>query len=176
MASNLTSNLTHVQRVTRLYRNALKHYLWYIGERRRWRTRALEVRAIFDANKDLRNPVEIKEKLEEGELSFELQKHPQPYYCTCKRRPLFFFTYDLVEMVMASLVWQEFILPALSNSPRSSWRNKAREKWASTSRSECVRFQLSAKLLLLLLLLLELWMSVHAWSVILLAGLVLCLH
>ena len=80
----MASNLTHVQRVTRLYRHALKTQLSWSVDRHLWRKLAVELREEFDANKDLRDPVKINEILEDGERELEAKKHPQPYICTCK--------------------------------------------------------------------------------------------
>ena len=71
--------LTHTQRVTRLYRNSLKHLLSWIVERDEWRLEALKLRAAFDANKDLKDVGQATAMLEYGEKEFSLWKHPDPY-------------------------------------------------------------------------------------------------
>ena len=77
MASSLS--LTHAQRVTRLYRNSLKHLLSWTVDREVWRSEALKLRAVFDENKDLKDVGQATVLLEFGEKEFNIWKHPDPY-------------------------------------------------------------------------------------------------
>lgn len=74
--------LTHAQKVTRLYRKALKNMLSWTIFRDSWRIQACELRAEFDRNKntDLARGMRL---LEEGEERYELHKHPDPYIRKC---------------------------------------------------------------------------------------------
>lgn len=71
--------LSHVQRVTRLYRSSLKHLLSWCIDRQTWRIEALKLRDRFDASKNLTDRREINKLLLEGEAEFERLKHPDPY-------------------------------------------------------------------------------------------------
>lgn len=72
--------LTHAQKVTRLYRRALKHMLSWTVQREMWRKEACALRATFDGNKHV-DIVQGMKLLEEGETEFERHKHPDPYIC-----------------------------------------------------------------------------------------------
>ena len=72
--------LSHAQKVTRLYRNALKHMLSWTIQREIWRKEAIELRSVFDANKNV-NMMEAMRLLEEGEVTLQRHKHPDPYIC-----------------------------------------------------------------------------------------------
>lgn len=74
--------LTHAQRVTRLYRRSLKDLLSWAIDRPLWREKALELRDRFDANKGIKDPRIALRVLEEGEAEYEKFKHPQPYIRT----------------------------------------------------------------------------------------------
>ena len=71
--------LSHAQKVTRLYRKSLKHLLSWTIDRALWRQQALELRARFDAHKDLRDMKKAVHLLEDGEEEFNYLKHPDPY-------------------------------------------------------------------------------------------------
>ena len=77
--AHLASELTHAQRVTRLYRQSLKHLLSWCIDRQTWRKEALQLRDRFDANKDVLDRRLATKLLEEGEEEFHLKKHPNPY-------------------------------------------------------------------------------------------------
>lgn len=77
MATSQT--LTHAQRVTRLYRNSLKHLLSWIIDRDEWRLEAVKLRSVFDASKDLKDVGQATALLEYGEKEFNHWKHPSPY-------------------------------------------------------------------------------------------------
>ena len=72
-------SLTHAQRVTRLYRNSLKHMLSWTIDRQTWRRQALELRARFDEHKNELDQGKALQLLEEGEEEFNFLKHPDPY-------------------------------------------------------------------------------------------------
>ena len=79
MAYLVLEQLTHAQRVTRLYRRSLKHILSWVIERDKWRIEALKLRDRFDATKNLTDSRKINQLLLEGEAEFERLKHPAPY-------------------------------------------------------------------------------------------------
>ena len=70
--------LTHAQQVTRLYRKSLKHLLSRIIDREIWRQTAVDLRDVFDSNKNLDHTTAAR-CLREGEELFEHYKHPFPY-------------------------------------------------------------------------------------------------
>ena len=71
--------LSQAQRVTRLYRRSLKHLLSWAIDRPLWREKALELRARFDAGKDIQDRARSLKLLADGEKEFLLYEHPQPY-------------------------------------------------------------------------------------------------
>ena len=71
--------LTHAQKVTRLYRKALRNALDWCITRSVWRQEALEIRARFDANKDIKDIRRATILLEEGEKEYFRWIHPDPY-------------------------------------------------------------------------------------------------
>ena len=71
--------LTHAQQVTRLYRKSLKHLLSWCIDRQAWRKEALDLRARFDANKDIYDMKKATTLLQLGEEQFRLNIHPDPY-------------------------------------------------------------------------------------------------
>ena len=75
--------LTHTQRVTRLYRRSLKDLLSWAIDRPLWREKALELRDRFDANKAIKDPRVALKVLEEGEAEYQKYRHPQPYIRMC---------------------------------------------------------------------------------------------
>ena len=75
-----TQALSHAQKVTRLYRKALKNTLSWTVMREVWRAQACELRARFDANKHV-DPVEGMRLLQEGEAEYRRHLHPDPYIC-----------------------------------------------------------------------------------------------
>ena len=72
--------LTHAQKVTRLYRKALKNMLSWTIDRDTWRMQACELRAEFDTNKDI-DLARGMQFLEEGEKRYKFHIHPDPYIC-----------------------------------------------------------------------------------------------
>ena len=77
----LARKLTHQQRVTRLYRNCLKHLLSWTMNRRLWREKAVILRERFDDNKHLTDRIQIEKAVKEGEDTFRQFMHPAPYIC-----------------------------------------------------------------------------------------------
>lgn len=75
-----TQVLSHAQKVTRLYRKSLKNLLSWTFRRELWRKEACELRAMFDANKNV-HMAEAMKLLDEGEAVHERLKHPDPYIC-----------------------------------------------------------------------------------------------
>ena len=81
----MASELSHAQRVTRLYRRSLKHLLSWAIDRSVWRHEAVNLRARFDANKHVKDMKRATALLEAGERDFEKHKHPSPYICKISR-------------------------------------------------------------------------------------------
>ena len=75
----LARQLTHHQRVTRLYRDSLKHLLSWTMNREAWREQAVLLREKFDDNKSLTDRHKIEKVLRDGEAQFEEWRHPAPY-------------------------------------------------------------------------------------------------
>ncbi len=71
-------SLTHAQRVCRLYRRILKNQLDWIIYRDVWRVHAVELRAKFDANKNV-DMETAQILLEDSEKELEKNIHPDPY-------------------------------------------------------------------------------------------------
>ena len=69
----------HTKRVTRLYRSSLKNMLNWCVHRELWIEEGFKMRARFDANKDLKDPVQIQKVLAEGEAELWEFRHPDPY-------------------------------------------------------------------------------------------------
>ena len=74
-----SSALTQSQRVTRLYRNSLKHLLSWTIDRQAWRGEALGLRARFDEHKHEKDLNKAIKLIEDGEEEFHFYKHPDPY-------------------------------------------------------------------------------------------------
>eukprot|EP00111_Clytia_hemisphaerica_P021109 TCONS_00062182-protein len=75
----LSKQLTHHQRVTRLYRKSLKHLLSWTMNREAWREQAVLLREKFDENKSLTDKFQIEKVVKDAEAQFELWRHPAPY-------------------------------------------------------------------------------------------------
>lgn len=71
--------ITHAQRVTRLYRKALKNTLSWCIDRATWREEALRIRERFDANKHVHDRRQAKALLQQGEAELQRELHPDPY-------------------------------------------------------------------------------------------------
>ena len=71
--------ITHAQRVTRLYRRALKNSLSWCIDRATWREEALKLRERFDANKHVWDRRKVQALVEAGEKELQQHIHPDPY-------------------------------------------------------------------------------------------------
>jgi len=72
--------LTHQQRVTRLYRNALRTTYHWSLDRRIWLEEAEKLRAKFDALKSEKpDSGKVRYALEQGEKYLASMVHPDPY-------------------------------------------------------------------------------------------------
>ncbi|KAF2399831.1 hypothetical protein EJ06DRAFT_543327 [Trichodelitschia bisporula] len=65
--------------VLSLYRRALKLSLNWAVHRYIWRGQALYIRSLFEANKNVREPRQLKALMDEAEGLLEKWKHPDPY-------------------------------------------------------------------------------------------------
>lgn len=71
--------ISHSQRVTRLYRRALKNSLSWCIDRGVWRKEALIIRERFDANKHIHDRRLAVALVEKGEEELQKKLHPDPY-------------------------------------------------------------------------------------------------
>ena len=71
--------VSHAQRVTRLYRHALKNSLSWCMDRATWREEALRIRARFDANKAVQDRRLAVALVQQGEDELQNKLHPDPY-------------------------------------------------------------------------------------------------
>ena len=72
--------LTHTQRVTRLYRNALRLQFSWAVQRSIYLEEAEKIRARFDALKnEPKDSLAVKLALQEGEAELAEKVHPDPY-------------------------------------------------------------------------------------------------
>ncbi|CAO1636115.1 unnamed protein product [Sympodiomycopsis kandeliae] len=69
----------HRSYVKSLYKRILKNELNWLVRRDLWRDRAIEVRAEFERNRDIRNPREIARVLDQAEKQLKGIQHPDPY-------------------------------------------------------------------------------------------------
>jgi len=65
--------------VSSLYRRALKLSLDWSVRRDLWRPQALAIRQLFDANREVREPRQLKKLISQAEADLEKWKHPDPY-------------------------------------------------------------------------------------------------
>ncbi|CAG8620322.1 15355_t:CDS:2 [Funneliformis mosseae] len=71
--------VVHKQYVTSLYRRSLRTALdWYV-DRSAWRPVALEIRARFEANRNVASLQELRKILLDTEKELENYSHPDPY-------------------------------------------------------------------------------------------------
>ncbi|KAI8085196.1 uncharacterized protein BX664DRAFT_338788 [Halteromyces radiatus] len=69
----------HRLQVQSLYKRSLKLSLdWYI-QRDLWRQEALHIRHLFEQNRHITNPVQIKALIQETEKKLLEWEHPDPY-------------------------------------------------------------------------------------------------
>ena len=69
----------HVQRVTRLYRRSLKNLLNWVVWRDLWIEKGFELRAEFDAQKNVTDPRLIEKLVSDAEAKLAEYQHPDPY-------------------------------------------------------------------------------------------------
>ncbi|KAL7273683.1 hypothetical protein RUND412_003455 [Rhizina undulata] len=62
-----------------LYRRSLKLSLSWSVRRDLWRTQAVNIRDLFEANKNVTDPRQLRVLLQETEDILEKWKHPDPY-------------------------------------------------------------------------------------------------
>ncbi|TGZ84320.1 hypothetical protein EX30DRAFT_369608 [Ascodesmis nigricans] len=62
-----------------LYRQSLKLSLSWTINRELWRTQALNIRELFEANRDVTDPRQLSKLLQETEAVLEKWKHPDHY-------------------------------------------------------------------------------------------------
>lgn len=77
--SQVSFSVAHKRCVTSLYRRALKTSLDWIIDREAWRRKAVEIRARFDANKNVRSIKHLRALLEDAENELRKHSHPDPY-------------------------------------------------------------------------------------------------
>lgn len=81
----------HKAYVQSLYRRYLRNSLDWCIRRDVWRDRAIEIRAEFERNRNIRNPRELARVLQEAEQHLQEIAHPDPH-----RRELSFPLEDLI--------------------------------------------------------------------------------
>ncbi|ORX99266.1 hypothetical protein K493DRAFT_279790 [Basidiobolus meristosporus CBS 931.73] len=69
----------HTIRVARLYKRCLKLSLDWTIRRDVWRVQALEIRRLFDANRNVTNPKLVASLIDKTEKDLERNWHPDPY-------------------------------------------------------------------------------------------------
>ncbi|KAL8341348.1 hypothetical protein RB601_005650 [Gaeumannomyces tritici] len=62
-----------------LYRRSLKLSLDWAVHRHLWRGQALYIRSLFEANKSIKEPRQIRALLKETETLLDTWKHPDPF-------------------------------------------------------------------------------------------------
>ncbi|KAK9367427.1 hypothetical protein V1509DRAFT_147364 [Lipomyces kononenkoae] len=67
------------QHVASIYRRLLRLSLNWAVRRDIWRKQALEIRAKFDANKNITDPRQIRDLIIEVERQLVINRHPDPY-------------------------------------------------------------------------------------------------
>jgi NADH dehydrogenase (ubiquinone) 1 beta subcomplex subunit 9 len=77
-------------RVTSLYRRSLKTALSWCVDRALWRPMALEIRARFEANRNVTSTQELRKIILAAERELEENYHPEPYRCEIIILYLFF--------------------------------------------------------------------------------------
>lgn len=81
MSNQVSFAVAHKRYVASLYKRALKTSLdWYVF-RDIWRPKALEIRARFEANKDVKSFKHLKSILQAAEEELWTYRHPDPYIC-----------------------------------------------------------------------------------------------
>lgn len=72
-------SVAHKHYVQSLYRRTLRDSLNWCIRRDIWRDRAIEIRAEFERNRNIRNPRELAKVLDEAETRLKERAHPDPY-------------------------------------------------------------------------------------------------
>ncbi|RPA95026.1 putative NADH dehydrogenase [Choiromyces venosus 120613-1] len=65
--------------VKSLYRRSLKLSQDWCIRRDIWRSQALNIRELFEANREVKEPRQLRVILQEAEEALERWKHPDPY-------------------------------------------------------------------------------------------------
>ncbi|KAI1430943.1 hypothetical protein GGR50DRAFT_133622 [Xylaria sp. CBS 124048] len=71
--------MTQRQAALSLYRRSLKLALDWAVHRHLWRGQALYIRSLFEANRDIKEPMMRRALLRETEKLLDTWKHPDPY-------------------------------------------------------------------------------------------------
>ncbi|KAI8848707.1 hypothetical protein BC829DRAFT_393692 [Chytridium lagenaria] len=71
--------LSHSQRIRRLYRQSLKLTQDWFWQREEYREKAVMIREMFEARKNVTNPQEIDNLILKTEHLLAKYYHPQPY-------------------------------------------------------------------------------------------------
>lgn len=77
----------HKSYVQSLYRRYLRNSLNWCIRRDIWRDRAIEIRAEFERQRNIRNPRELARVLAQAEAHLAANAHPDPYKCACSAMP-----------------------------------------------------------------------------------------
>jgi NADH dehydrogenase (ubiquinone) 1 beta subcomplex subunit 9 len=75
----------HKSYVQSLYRRYLRNSLNWCIRRDIWRDRAIEIRAEFERQRNIRNPRELARVLAQAEAHLKANAHPDPYKCACPK-------------------------------------------------------------------------------------------
>lgn len=75
----------HKAYVQSLYRRYLRNALDWNIRRDAWRQEAIEIRAAFERNRNIRNPRELARVLQEAEDNLKRIAHPDPHRRGCHR-------------------------------------------------------------------------------------------
>ncbi|KAJ7734002.1 hypothetical protein DFH07DRAFT_845058 [Mycena maculata] len=79
MPSTSAFGSAHRQYVQSLYKRTLKNSLDWTIRRDVWRAKAMEIRAQFDYNRNVTDPRQLAQILEQAEAKLAAWKHPDPY-------------------------------------------------------------------------------------------------
>ncbi|KAJ6539711.1 hypothetical protein B0H19DRAFT_1180249 [Mycena capillaripes] len=79
MPTTNTFASAHRQYVQSLYKRRLKNSLDWTIRRDVWRAKAMEIRAQFERNRDVKDPRQLAQILEQAEARLAAWKHPDPY-------------------------------------------------------------------------------------------------
>ncbi|KAJ7098805.1 hypothetical protein B0H15DRAFT_771847 [Mycena belliarum] len=69
----------HRQYVQSLYKRTLKNSLDWTVCRHEWRRKAMQIRAEFERNRDVKDPRQLARVFEQAEARLAAWKHPDPY-------------------------------------------------------------------------------------------------